>query len=122
MKVLNNLNKYRNRKAERILFSGFPSYRCGVFEIPLKSGVTVKVIMDNGINEEEWEHVSVSLKDRCPTWEEMCEVKDLFFEEDETVVQFHPPKKDYVNIYPYCLHLWRYKPDDFPAPKPSSVI
>lgn len=122
MKILNNLNKYRNRKAERMLLNGVPLYKGGVFEIPLKSGVNVKVIMDNGLNEEEWEHVSVSLKDRCPTWEEMCEVKELFFEDDETVVQYHPPKKDYVNIHPYCLHLWRYKAGEFPAPKPSSVI
>ena len=27
-----------------------------------------------------WEHVSVSLARRCPTWEEMCMVKDIFWE------------------------------------------
>ena len=27
-----------------------------------------------------WEHVSVSYRKRCPTWEEMCRVKDMFFE------------------------------------------
>lgn len=26
----------------------------------------------------DWEHVSVSLKHRCPNWEEMCMIKDLF--------------------------------------------
>src|SRR5262245_54586743 len=26
-----------------------------------------------------WDHVSVSLSHRCPTWDEMCWVKDLFF-------------------------------------------
>lgn len=25
----------------------------------------------------------------------------------ETVIQFHPPEADYVNIHRYCLHLWR---------------
>ena len=25
-----------------------------------------------------WEHVSVSLRNRCPTWDEMCLVKDIF--------------------------------------------
>lgn len=39
-----------------------------------------------------WEHVSVSLSNRCPTWEEMCMVKDIFWGEDECVIQFHPPK------------------------------
>lgn len=55
----------------------------------------------------EWEHVSVSLQDRCPTWDEMCSVKDLFWMENECVLQFHPPKSDYINAMPYCLHLWK---------------
>jgi len=54
-----------------------------------------------------WEHVSVSLRTRCPTWEEMCYVKGIFFGEEETVMQLHPPKSQYVNHHPYCLHLWR---------------
>jgi hypothetical protein len=54
-----------------------------------------------------WEHVSVSTPDRCPTWTEMCFVKDLFWSEDELVVQFHPRKVDYVNFHPRTLHLWR---------------
>jgi hypothetical protein len=63
-----------------------------------------------------WEHVSVSLKDRCPTWEEMCMIKDLFWDEDDCVAQFHPPKSEYVNNHPYCLHLWRSKESDFSLP------
>ena len=54
-----------------------------------------------------WEHVSVSLRNRCPTWDEMCLVKDIFWRDDECVVQFHPPKSEYVNLHPYCLHLWK---------------
>lgn len=54
-----------------------------------------------------WEHVSVSCPSRCPTWEEMCLVKSLFWEDNETVVQFHPPKSDYVNHHRFCLHLWK---------------
>ena len=41
------------------------------------------------------------------SWEEMCRVKDIFWGEDECVVQFHPPKSEYVNLHPYCLHLWK---------------
>ena len=55
----------------------------------------------------EWDHVSVSLGYRCPTWEEMAYVKDIFFKPDECAIQFHPPKENYVNIHPFCLHLWR---------------
>lgn len=54
-----------------------------------------------------WEHVSVSCEDRCPTWDEMCAVKNIFWEDHECVVQFHPPKSDYINCHPFVLHLWR---------------
>lgn len=55
---------------------------------------------------ESWEHVSVSLFNRCPTWREMKFVKDLFWRPEELVVQFHPPHSSYVNQYENCLHLW----------------
>ncbi len=56
-----------------------------------------------------WDHVSVTIlnHERCPTWEEMCWVKGLFFRPSECVVQFHPSEDDYVNCHPYCLHLWK---------------
>ena len=54
-----------------------------------------------------WEHVSVSTTFRCPTWDEMCWVKGLFWDAEDCVVQFHPPRSQYVNAHPYCLHLWR---------------
>ena len=37
-----------------------------------------------------WEHVSVSYRKRCPTWEEMCRVKEMFFNPEEVAVQYHP--------------------------------
>lgn len=54
-----------------------------------------------------WEHVSVSLPSRCPTWDEMCFIKSMFWDECDMVIQFHPPESDYVNLHKYCLHLWR---------------
>ena len=54
-----------------------------------------------------WEHVSVSFPDRCPTWEEMCFVKNQFWGEDDLVVQLHPPKSEYIDNHKFCLHLWR---------------
>jgi hypothetical protein len=56
---------------------------------------------------EGWEHVSVSCIDRTPTWDEMKAVKEMFWGDDETVVQFHPARAAYVSQHPYCLHLWR---------------
>jgi hypothetical protein len=66
---------------------------------------------------DNWDHVSVSMRHRCPTWEEMCFIKDLFFYEDETVIQYHPHKKDYINNHPYCLHMWKPQKEEIPVPK-----
>jgi hypothetical protein len=74
-----------------------------------------------------WEHVSVSLIGkkkpitRCPTWEEMCFIKSQFWSDDEAVMQLHPPKKDWVNNHPYCLHLWRPQFSLIPLP-PSDMV
>lgn len=57
----------------------------GAFKI-FVNGRALFCIASNG---RGWEHVSVSPKNqkRCPTWEEMCAVKNLFFEPEETVIQ-----------------------------------
>lgn len=70
---------------------------------------------------EGWEHVSISLPDRCPTWEEMSKVKDLFWRDDETVIQIHPPKDQHVNNHPFCLHLWRNTRAEQPMPPITHV-
>ena len=89
----------------------------GFFHIKAKGNrYTVLISHGGGLD-----HVSVSLdKNRIPTWEEMCWIKDLFFDEDETVIQFHPKKEDYVNFSKKTLHLWRYQ-GEFPLPDPIMV-
>lgn len=62
---------------------------------------------EDGMDGVAWEHVSVSTKSRCPTWDEMAAVKKLFWRDDEMVIQLHLPLAEHVNIHPYCLHLWR---------------
>ena len=56
-----------------------------------------------------WEHVSVSPEHKriTPSWDDMCKVKDIFFRDDEAAIQIHPPKEEYVNNMPNCLHLWK---------------
>jgi hypothetical protein len=69
-----------------------------------KNRLPFKIMVGSGMG---WDHVSVSLPHRCPTWEEMCWVKDLFWPSEETVLQYHPPASQAVNLHKYCLHLWR---------------
>lgn len=54
-----------------------------------------------------WEHLSVSMPSKTPSWDQMCVMKDLFFEDDEECFEYHPKKSEYVNIHPHCLHIWR---------------
>jgi hypothetical protein len=68
-----------------------------------------------------WEHVSVSTPVRTPTWAEMCFVKRQFWDDEDTVVQFHPPRSAYVNNHDYCLHLWRPIGIEIPTPPTWTV-
>ena len=54
-----------------------------------------------------WEHLSVSNEFTCPKWDEMCMMKGIFWKEEETCVQYHPARADYVNYHPNCLHIFR---------------
>jgi len=75
----------------------------GAFRIPDGTQVFNVIASD----QEGWDHVSVSLQDRCPTWDEMCHIKALFWDASDCVVQYHPAAEDYVNCHATCLHLWR---------------
>lgn len=70
-----------------------------------------------------WEHVSIDGKKRTPDWEEMCKLKDMFFDNDECCVQYHPPKSEYVNNAPYCLHIWKpIEKNNGKLPTPPSIL
>ena len=95
-------------------------------EHPKIAGYYLNCVMSNGMG---WEHVSITVQtyikkrkvERCPTWEEMCLVKNYFWNEDEVVIQYHPAKKDYVSMHPYCLHLWKPIGIELPTPDPLMV-
>lgn len=82
-----------------------------------KSGSVVIVASWGG----GWEHVSVSNSKRCPTWDEMCMIKDIFWREDEWCCEFHPAEADYVNNHNYCLHIWKPLNKELPTP-PSWMV
>lgn len=95
----------------------------GMFLIPYPrhSGGTGKitVIASDG---ENWEHVSVSRPNRCPTWDEMCKIKELFWDSDDVVIQIHPVEDEYVNNHPYCLHMWRKADTNDFYEKPPKIL
>lgn len=114
-------NQYRIR-THPILGSEDRAGNCGAFKIPVPGGLLVFVIADDGELLPEggkWEHVSVSIVDKpqvVPNWKTMCSIKDLFWDAEDCVVQYHPPRSEYVNRHPGTLHLWR--PVDQRLPRP----
>ena len=95
-----------------------PSYgNNGAFVVKIHN-VTAKVIASDGLG---WEHVSVSLPHRPPNWAEMCQIKDIFWDDEDCVIQYHPPKSVYVNNHSYCLHLWRPTAVALPRPPQGMV-
>lgn len=117
----------------RAIIKGFPEYNSrpgddyGLFIVTRgPCGRGLKIIA-NGADplSDGWEHVSVSILDDrrrpTPTWAEMAYVKSLFWNDDETVVEFHVPSSDHVNFHRGCLHLWRKPSVEFPRP-PSILV
>ena len=106
MKDLAILDAYRQRDRRVLaMYGSFGDGGNGVFQLPCPaSGRTLQCVASNG---DGWDHVSVSLSNRCPNWAEMEHVKRAFFNDDETAMQLHVPPSDHVNHHPHCLHLWR---------------
>jgi hypothetical protein len=92
----------------------------GAFEMPGPCGERLTIIATDGAG-TDWEHCSVSTRRRIPNWTEMAFVKNLFWDSEQCVVQFHPPASEYINNYSVVLHLWRWKRGDFPTP-PSMLV
>jgi hypothetical protein len=92
---------------------------CGMFHVTAPGGATLFIMSGDG-EDTGWEHVSVSKKRHPPNWEEMCWVKNQFWNDDECVVQYHPPKASYVNNMATCLHLWR--PKLIMVPQPPDIL
>ena len=119
MKDLTQLDAYRRRDREVLLYGSFGDETCGVFNLPCpRTGVFLQCMASTG---EGWDHVSVSLPNRCPNWPEMEHAKRSFFEAHETAMQLHVPPADHVNCHPYCLHLW--PPNDGrEIPRPPAIL
>lgn len=112
MRNLNELNKNRIQIPGYVIGDAHE----GAFKFRI-NGNNYLVIASDGCG---WEHVSVSCESKIPTWDIMCKIKDLFFYDDEVVMQLHPKKEEYINNHTNCLHLWR--PINEKIPTPPSIL
>lgn len=69
-------------------------------------GCAVIVSKDAGL----W-HMSISRKDRLPTYDELKDARYQYMPDVKYAVQIFPPKEDFVNLHQFALHLW--EPKDF---------
>ena len=53
-----------------------------------------------------WLHVSLSLPNRLPSWQDVKMVKGLFMGPEVTAWQCLAPDSEWVNVHEYCFHLW----------------
>lgn len=116
MKNLNYLNKYR---VDMFGDGYLGDEHNGAFKLKIKGGQYFVIASDG----KGWEHISITHTNghKMPSWNTMCELKDMFFEDYETVMQLHPAKKDYVNNHKHCLHLWRPIDKEIPLPPKMCV-
>jgi hypothetical protein len=95
------------------------SYGCnGYFFIP-KGDTGLNVIASDGMG---WEHVSVSkyMSEDLPSWYELVMVKNLFWDEEETVIQFIPKKSEHRSIGE-VLHMWKKSNHEYELPPGITV-
>lgn len=96
----------------------FPiEYRKGKVKVNQNIDEALHFIFSKGLG---WEHLSVSTPVKTPTWEQMCKMKEIFWGDDEVCMELHPKKEEYVNMHPYCLHIW--KPIGVEIPTPPSIL
>ena len=108
--------EHRNNAIQGLM-SSMEDGNNGFFVFPYK-GYEIRCVAGEGYG---WEYVSVTInRKRTPDWDTMCKVKDLFWDESDIVIQYHPAKEDYVNEHPNCLHLWR--PIGIEFPKPPTIM
>ena len=108
----------RYRQSAKNIWGWAGDGTCGAFAIPSKiDGQPLVVIASS---EGDWDHVSVSRRNRCPNWAEMEQIALMFFRPEETAIQFHIPPTDHINTHPNCLHWWR--PQQADLPRPPSIF
>ena len=62
---------------------------------------SIIVTIDDGL----W-HLSISTPDASPSYKEIKEARYKYLPNDIYVAQIFPPKGGFVNVHPYCHHLW----------------
>lgn len=77
-----------------------------------KDGLQVICSADTEQDGKVWLHVSFSRRNRLPSYGDMIRVKDAFIGPKKKAIMVLPADSEYVNIHPFCLHLFHCLEDD----------
>lgn len=105
MRCPNSLEQYRQA------VGGEEGDACNGFLMIKPKGLAVQFSDGGG-----WEHVSVSKRSKTPSYEDMDWIKRQFWQDRDTVMQLHVPRKEHINLSSNCLHLWRPLTEEIPRP------
>ena len=72
----------------------------------LGRGLFVMVSGAVELDGKRWIRVSLSRRERMPSYEDMALVKRLFLGEEKRAIQVFVPATEHYNLHPNCLHLW----------------
>ena len=99
-------------KPEKVSFPGFrmmqesdDGYLYAARSMSPVQGMTV-ICSGQIENGKKWLHVSFARQSRMPSYDDMILVKRAFIGEARKAIMVLPDKANYVNLHPYCLHLW----------------
>lgn len=79
----------------------------GTYAQPQRDGLRAIVTIDlaSDVGAGDWLHVSVSRARRLPTWGDLVTARDALGYGELYFLQQLPPRRHWLNVHNYCLHL-----------------
>jgi hypothetical protein len=90
-------------------------YNRNIYRLKKESADGYMFISINGLSiiityeihqEKRWIHVSFARKSRMPDYNDIKIIKRDFIGDNKKAIMIFPDEEHYVNLHPYCLHLF----------------
>lgn len=70
-----------------------------------KGNIVVIYSIAQELDNKHWIHLSLSRPNKYPTYDEIKRIKEIFIGNEKAIIIF-PKDSNFVNLHPYCFHLW----------------
>jgi hypothetical protein len=68
--------------------------------------LSVLLSVDTLENNERYLHISASFPSHAPTYSDLRDIKNIFIGKEAEAFQVLPKESEYINVHPYCMHIW----------------